>query len=117
MRWALLIGAIVEIIGSLVVYFAADLIFTIDIQTLVYRFYGLTLFIVGLINIFLYKAEIDPKTFKQVYLTMMGFHAALSIMCHSAPSVQFPFYREASISHGIIFAIFLFFYMKDIKAD
>jgi len=117
MKWALLIGAIIEILGSFVVYFSADLMFITDTQTMVYRLYGLTMFVLGLLNVFIFKAKIDNKSFKQMYLTMMGFHAALSIMCHNAPDAQFPLYREASIAHGLLFALFIFFYMKDIKPE
>ena len=112
MKLSLLISGIIETIGALIVFFAPHYIYSSEFH-IAFKLYGLTMFILGLINLFAYFSFQNNKFFKQIFLSMMGFHGALAMMCYSAPDLQFPLHIQGAICHGVIFAIFVFGYMKD----
>jgi len=114
MKWALLISGIVEIIGALTLYMTPELIFSLqEGQHIISKFYGLTMLIVGLLNVFAYASFESTPFFKRIFLAMMGFHGALAMMCYSAPSIQFPYHTQATVTHGILFCLFVLGYLKD----
>ena len=114
MKHALLISGIIEIIGSLVLYFIPEQLFSINEGFhIITKLYGLTMFVVGLLNILAFSSYQKTKFFKQIFLTMMGFHAALAMLSYSASPIQFPLYNYGSIVHGLLFGLFLLGYLKD----
>jgi len=114
MKWALLISGIVELVGAIVLYFSPSLIFVIqeDIHVL-FKFYAITMAVVGILNVFAYLSFQKTKFFKQVFLTMMGFHGALAMLSYGSPDAQFPLSLYGSITHGFVFVLFFIGYLKE----
>jgi len=114
MKWSLLISGIIEVIGGLIVFFAPYFIYEFEgLYHIAFKLYGFTMFILGIINVFAYFAYQVNKFFKQIFLSMMGFHGALAMLCYSAPEFQFPLHIQGAITHGVIFSIFLTAYLKE----
>lgn len=114
MKLALLISGIIEIIGAIVLYISPTLIFSIeDPHHVLFKFYALTMMVVGLLNVFAFTSYQKTRFFKQIFLTMMGFHGALAMLSYGAADTQFPLSLYGSITHGVLFGIFLIGYLKE----
>lgn len=114
MKWALLISGVIELIGAIILYFSPLLIFSIqEASHVLFKFYAMTMAVVGLLNVFAALSFQKSKFFKQVFLTMMGFHGALAMLCYGSPDSQFPLSLYGSITHGVLFALFLIGYLKE----
>jgi len=114
MKWALFISGIIELLGGLILYFQPELIFsfTENIHFSV-KLYALTIIILGILNLIAWRSFDMSMFFRQFFITMMGFHAAVAFMSYAAPLSQFPLQLTATICHVGVFIIFLVTYMKD----
>jgi len=116
MKNAFLISGIVEILGALVFYFYPDLMFEIDL-TGVHKLYGLAAFVIGLINVFCFQHFEHNPFFKKVFLLLMGFHAALAMLCYGMPISILSLKIEATLTHLLCFVVFFITYMKDLGIE
>ncbi|MDA8693122.1 hypothetical protein N9L92_03600 [Saprospiraceae bacterium] len=117
-KWALLISGIVEVSGAIILYFNPNLIFQSDIPIfLIYKLYALTLFVVGLISLLTARHYREDDYSRHIFLCMMFLHAAVSMMTYTANYDELVQPLQASITHGILFILFVFAYLSDIKKD
>ena len=117
-KWALLISGIVEVSTAIIIYFNPNLVFQSDIPIIfIYKLYALTIFVVGLVSILTARNYSEDAITRQIFLCMMFFHAALTMMTYTANSYELMQPLQASITHGIIFVLFIYAYLTDIKKD
>ena len=116
MKCALLISGIVELLGAIVLFLRPDLIFGADFVGLS-KVYGLAAFSLGLINIFAFQHFEDTPFFKKLFLLMMGFHAALALICYGMSTNLITFKLPATITHLACFVVFFITYMRNVKPD
>ena len=117
-KWALLVSGIVEVSGAIILYFNPHLIFQSDIPIqMIYKMYGITMFIVGLLCLITVRHYADNTMTGHIFLLIMFFHAALSMMTYTADNTEIIQPIQASITHGILFVMFLFAYLSDVKKE
>ncbi len=117
MKWAILIGALVEMIGAIILYFNAQSIFP-ESDSILPRMYAVAIAVLAFICFKLYQDNQFENPFqRQIYLGIMFFHAALSFICFSTSETEMPLKLYATISHLGMFIILLMAYLRDIKAD
>jgi uncharacterized membrane protein HdeD (DUF308 family) len=117
-KWALLISGIVEVSGAIIIYFNPNLVFQSDIPVvLIYKLYAITVFIVGLISLLTAKHYREDDLTRHIFLCMMFLHAVLTIMTYTANNYELVQPLQACITHGILFLLFVFAYLSDIKKD
>ncbi|MBT8232071.1 MAG: hypothetical protein HKO66_07875 [Saprospiraceae bacterium] len=113
MRIALLVSGILELIGGMIIYFKPDLIFA-NTYTPTAKFFGLAAFVIGMINIFSYQEFNESPVFKKIFLTMMGYHAAIAMICFGMSPKIMHYTLEATLTHLACFVLFFIMYMKAI---
>ena len=116
MKLALLISAIVEIIGGLVSYLYPDVIFSQG-NPLLYRIYGLSALTIGIFTFLLFKHFEETKFFRLAYMTLMFFQGALAMIIYSSSSEYIDYKLGANLTHLILFVLLLYGYLKDLKPD
>ena len=116
MKYAFLLSGIIEIVGGIICYVKPDFIAPID-GSVIFRLYAINALVLGLLNIFLYVHYEENKFFKNCFLAMMFFHAAISVIVYSAAPTSITFQLPATLAHLALFVIFFLSYMKDLKPD
>lgn len=115
-KWALLVSGIVEVSGAIIIYFNPDMIFQSDIPIqMIYRLYAVTMLILGLICLLTARHYSDNDLISHIFLTVMFFHAVITTMLYTADNSELIAPLQASITHGILFVMFLFAYLSDVK--
>lgn len=115
MKWAFLLSGILEIIGGLLCYFYPEVIFSqLHILTSIF---GIAIVVLGIINIFCYRHYNENQFFRTVYISMMGYHAIVAMTCHGLHQGDWQYAKQAAYTHLVLFIIFIFFYLKDVKPD
>lgn len=113
MKYAFLVSGIVEIIGGFVFYFYPELMFNIDL-TGVHKLYGLAALTIGSMCIFCFQHFEQNRLFKKMFLLVMGFHAALAMLCFGMPLSILSLKIEATLTHLLCFVVFFITYMKEV---
>jgi hypothetical protein len=116
MKYALLLGSIIEFLGAYVMYFHPDLVF-FEPHLLLSRFYGLAALVLSFISFIAYKLYQEEKVIRTIYLIIMFFHGAIALVAYQDMSGQLIHRNETIVSHVIIFGIFVGAYLKDLKPD
>ena len=116
MKYAFLFSGVVELLGAIVLYFYPEIMFEIDV-TGVSKLYGLAVFALGLVNIFAFQHYEQNAFYKKVFLLMMGFHAALAMICFGMPKSILSLKTGAMLTHLLSFVVFFITYMKDLGPD
>ena len=117
-KWALLVSGIVEVTGAIIIYFNPNLVFQSDIPViLIYKLYALAVFVIGLICLLAARHYREDDYTRHIFLCIMFLHAALSIMTYTADNYELVRPLQASITHGILFVLFVYAYLTDIKKD
>jgi len=116
MKLALLISGIVELIGGAICYLYSDLIFTGG-QPLLYRLYGLSALVIGILCILMFRFYTDSKFFRLSYMTMLFFQGALAMIIYSSNSEIINHNLGGILTHLFLFVLLLLGYLKDIKPD
>lgn len=115
-KWALLVSGIVEVTGAIIIYFNPEMIFQDDIPIqMIYRLYAITMLIVGLICLLTARHYLDNQLTSHIFLTIMFFHAVITTMLYTADNSEVIQPTQSSITHGILFIMFLFAYLSDVK--
>jgi len=115
MKYALLISAVVEILGGLVLYFAPHLV--IESGSYLTKIYSISALTIGLICLYSFIYYENNKLIKATYLVLMFFHAAIGMMTYGDRSDAINNPQAAVIVHIGVFVILLLGYLKDIKPD
>lgn len=115
-KWAFLFSGIIEIIGAIIIYFKPNLIFhnELDID-IIYRLYSIALVTIGMICLFIAKNYAKNPMADAIFLIIMFFHATISMMTYTASTniIQQPIH--ASLTHGLLFLVFVMAYLNDIE--
>ncbi len=118
MKYALLISGLVELSGGIVLYLFPHLIVNpIQSNLAIFKLYGLSAIIIGLINLFAYRHYEETRFFKILFLLMFFFHGAIAMICYGIAQDSFTKNSFAIVTHLILFGIFLFTYLKDLKPN
>jgi len=118
MKYALLLSGIVELVGGIIVYFFPSLIFNISYNSVsVLNIYGLMASIIGIINIYGFLHFDENKFFRILFMCMMFFHGALSLILFRFSDKIITYALGATICHLSIFAFFVLSYLKAVKPD
>lgn len=117
-KWSLLISGIVEVSGAIIIYFNPELIFSPNIgASLLFRLYAITMLVVGIISLLAVKHYKDDDITRHIYVSIMFMHAVITLMTYTADSSVLMQPLQASITHGILFILFIVGYLSDIKKD
>ena len=115
-KWAFLFSGIVEVIGAIIVYFKPNLIFHNELNVeIIYRLYAIALITIGMLCMLVVKNYAKNPLTDAIFLTIMFFHATITIMTYSADTniMQQPIH--ASLTHGLLFLVFVIAYLNDVK--
>ncbi len=116
MKYAFLFSGIIELLGAVVIYFYPEWMFEVDV-TGVSKLYGMAVFALGLVNVFAYQDYHKNAFIKKIFLLMMGYHAALSMICFGMHSAIISLKMGAMLTHLLCFVVFFITYMKDLGPD
>jgi len=117
MKYAFLVSAVIEVLGGVVLYFRPELVFS-GIEPLVMRIYGIAAFVIGMVCFQMYRnGQQGTLIYKNIFLTMMFFHAALSFVCYSARPEVLPLKLHACLLHLAVFVFFAVSYLKELQPD
>jgi hypothetical protein len=116
MKYAFLFSGIVELLGALFLYFYPELIFEVE-TTGVSKLYGMAVFALGLVNVFAFQHYGQNAFFKKFFLLMMGYHAALAMICFGIPTSILSLKIAAMLTHLLCFVVFFITYMKDLGPE
>ena len=115
-KWALLFSGIVEVIGAIIVYFKPNIIFHNEFKIeIIYRLYAIALITIGMLCLFVFKNYTKNPLTDAIFMIIMFFHAVITIMTYSADTniMQQPIH--ASLTHGLLFVVFVIAYLNDVK--
>jgi len=117
-KWLFLMSGILEIAGSLIIYFNPSAIFgNLSPNSIESKLYAITMSCFGIIGILCFRHYRPSDLFRHLFLVHLFFHAAVTVMTYSTPEEAFAFAIPASITHGILFVLFVMGYLKDIQPD
>lgn len=116
MKYAFLISGLVEFLGGLVCYLYPDLLYEQG-PSYMMSLYALSAMVLGIINLVVFFFYEESKLSKFIFIAMMFFHGAVAMMTYGTQSDQLTFRIPATISHLVLFCIFLLTYMKDLKPE
>jgi len=116
MKYAFLISGIIEVLGGLACYLYPDLIYQQGPAYLM-QLYALCALVLGLINLIVFHFYEESKLTKFIFLAMMFFHGAVAMMTNGAHTDLITYKLPATVTHLILFLVFLLTYMKDLKPD
>ena len=116
MRWAFLISTILELVGGLVFYLYPGLIFE-NPPLVANKLYAVAAITVAIFNFSCYKLGPDTAIWKNAVLAMLFFHAAVAMICFSAPAEIIPVHMQACLTHLAMWVLFFISYMKDLKPE
>ena len=111
MKWAFLISGIVELLAGIMTYQNPSLLF-IDIES-TFRFYGLSISVLGIINLLCFKYFEEQGLCRSIYMSMMFFHAVVAVLSYRASGLIYP--TEALATHLGLFGFLVLMYMRDLK--
>lgn len=120
MKKLLLIHAIIEMIGGVVLIFKPSVFLMVDGQSaqtlIVAKMYGILAFTFGVACLYLYKLFEFNDNFKRVILVIMAFHLMIALQMYAA-------FTQGNVSnlgafglHLILALLFLGGYMNNVKA-
>lgn len=114
MKFAFLLSAVIEICGGLIMYLKPSLMF--DTDFIVYaKLYATAAVVLGFVNMFAFLHYEKNVFFKKLFLSMFGFHGALSFICFGMPVSSMNMRLEATLLHLACFVVFFITYMKNIE--
>ena len=115
-KWSLLIGGIVEVSGAIILYFNPEFVFSPDIGAFIlYRLYAVAILVIGIISLLTVKHYRDDDMTRHIYMSIMFMHVAITLMTYTADNSVLLQPLQASITHGILFIMFVVAYLSDIK--
>jgi len=115
-KWSLLIGGIVEVSGAIILYFNPELVFSPDIGAFIlYRLYAVAILVIGIISLLTVKHYREDDMTRHLYMSIMFMHAAITLMTYTADNSVLMHPLQASMTHGILFIMFVVGYLTDIK--
>ena len=116
MKIALLISGIIELLGGIVCYLHPELLFSQG-NPMLYRMYGLSASVIGIITILLFRFYAENKLHRLSYITLMFFHGALAMIIYSSSPEFINYKLGGTLTHLLLFVIFLMGYLQDLKPD
>ncbi len=116
MKIALLISGIIEILGGMICYFNPELLFS-NGNPMLYRMYGLSAAVIGMLTVLLYRFYAESKLHRLSFMTLMFFHGALSMIMYSSSPEFIDYKLGGTLTHLLLFVIFMMGYLKDLKPD
>ena len=115
-KWAFLFSGIVEVIGAIIIYFKPNIIFHDEFKIdIIYRLYAIALVSIGMLCLLVFKNYTKNSLTDTIFMIIMFFHAVITMMTYTADTniMQQPIH--ASLTHGLLFVVFIIAYLNDIK--
>jgi len=75
------------------------------------------MFSLGIIGLLCFKHYKESDFIRHLFVLHLFFHASITIMTYNTPEASFFFAKQASITHGGLFILFVMAYLQDIKPD
>lgn len=115
-KWLFLVCGAIEFTGALLIYFNSEQLYNnISANMVESRLYAITMLSLSIVCfICFHHFSKQQKVFDHIYLVLMFFNAAVSIMTYNTPLAEFELAKQATWTHGALFILLVIGYLNDV---